>query len=344
MKRLSRMLSCMIAILFFACAVASSAAPKKPKVDPDAALRAALNAAQTMYYGGGNFYEVLFANFSATAANATATKAFNAKAAGDYSSFVTLYTALQAMNRYQVLPSTAGADLILIDDAGGWGVQVLDGKTLQRIGTLKMNAFTALSREKWAASITKQLLGFAGNSKSAKAIVVNPPPSFSAWMGEGIGDAATSSRLQAAHSILIADQSPNASDGTFRFAIPVPDVPGQLASMLQSDLTTWGRYQVVSKVADADLVTSFYSASNCSYAGSTTEYVGKVKESVPNLNCSGSPVVGLIFLDAKTLLPVGFLQVDAPPISNKKGQPDPRGVAFQVLIDAWKSKIAAATP
>jgi hypothetical protein len=295
-------------------------AASKPKVDPNVKLRAALGAAQTVYLmdddAGSDFGS-------------------NERAALFYSAFVSLYDGVQGMNRYQLLPTTTGADLVFRDTSYG-GIQVLDGKTLEPIGTITASAI--FSRQKYTEKLLDQLRDLVGDSKASKPIVPKPPPPLMSRMDEGSGNSAILPAIQAAHFVFILDR------GTFPAPGKTPYQPGQMVSMLRTELTTWGRYQVVSNIADADLVTTFAANDGCVGAGSKTIHEGAITSSVPEFKCSGNPYVALVLLDAKTLQTLGSILVDQPNMSIKSNQPDPRVVTFQKLIDAWKSKLAAQAP
>jgi hypothetical protein len=321
MKRLSGTSLCLVAALFLAFTATSTYAASKPKVDPNAKLRAALYTAQTVYFVNDYAASDQGSKKSATAFYPLV--------------FVPVFNALQGMGRYQLVPSTTGADLVFQQDWNA-GIKVLDGKTLQLIGTF---SFTGGNLQKYTAKLLNQLRDLAGDSRSLKTIVPIPPTPLIVRMDEGGDDSALLHALQSSHSVFMIEKD------TFPAPKKTPYQPGQMVAMLGSDLTAWARYRPVSSVADADLVVTFAVDDGCVGNGTKSERVGSwMKVPVADFKCDGGRSLGLVFRDAKTLQMLGSIWIDQPDLSIKPNQPNPRDVTFEKLIDVWKSKAAMQAP
>jgi hypothetical protein len=320
MKRFYATLLYLMAMPFSAFACGTAYAAPKPKVIPFPKLRAALYNAQTVYFMDDD------------AASAIGS---NELAVRSYPSFVSSFNAVQGMNRYQMLPSTTGADLIFSETAYG-GVQVLDGKTLEPLGAL---SFFANGEKKYTPILLGQLRDYAGDSKASKAIVPIPPTPLIVRADQGSANKAVVPHLQSAHSVFILDKE------TFPAPKKTPYQPGQMVAMLATNLTAWARYQPVSSVADADLVVTFAVADGCVANGTKWEREGSwMKVPVADFKCDGAPSLGLLFRDAKTLQMLGSIWIDQPDMSIKPNQPNPRDLTFEKLIDVWKSKATPQVP
>jgi hypothetical protein len=313
---------CSFVTLLSALAGVNAHAAFESRASAAARLKAALTSAQTVF-----FIEQDVNMVGSAAADPSV-----------YTPYPILYAGLQGMNRYQFLPSAAGADLIFADTRAS--LNILDGKTLQLVGTLYINPFD-MTAKKYTADLVKQLVKLAGPRRTASPIVSQPLPSPTPAQTkrDSLPPSALSAALQTAHSIYILDR------GTFPAPKKEQYQPGQMAARLQSGLKAWGQYQIVPTLAGADLVVTFATDDGCVLTGTTTtERIGTIKTDVPDTWCKNTPSVGLRFLDAKTLQILGYLSIDQPDMTIRPGQPDPRDVTFQKLIEAWKSRLTAQTP
>jgi hypothetical protein len=294
-----------------------SANASTPKVNPAAKLKAALSSAQTVFFVQQDV------NMMGSAVDDPA----------PYKLYAPLYNGIQAMNRYQMLPSATGADLIFASASGS--LNILDGKTFQLIGTLYINPFD-LTAKKYTADIVKQLARLAGTSKASRPTVQQslPPQAPSRSKLDPTPPSTLVQRLEKTHFLYILDL------GTFPAPKKEGYQPGQMVEMLSNDLSDWGRYQIVPTLAGADLIVAFTTDNGCVRTGTTTTgRIGHTKTDVPDIRCDDKPSVGLTFLDAKTLKIVGYVMIDQPDMSIRPGQPNPKDVTFQQLITAWKSEL-----
>ncbi len=306
----SRSAYCLRLFLIFALLLPVTA-EAKPKTDPNAKIRAALAAAQTIYL---------------QEADGTGT-----------ADFLLFQAGLRALGRYQLLNTTLGADLILRYEAPDDGlnprrITFLDSKTLQPLGALSKSGGMlnkSANMAKSAAGLLAQITQFVGDSKPAQPIPAQPSPSTTPGLLTSTQQAA--SLLQAAHSVFVVELSdfcPGPKHTTCQL--------GELLGLLKSDLTGWGRYQLVDSLAAADLVVEMYG--DYYLANQTTEFARfgtkVVGDSTPELN--------LTVLDAKTLAHLGGTSVDLNTDASLHA-PDPKGATIQALVDSLKKIIDSPT-
>ena len=280
------------------CAGGSACAARGGKDSPKSRLEVALGSAQTVFFVEQDGQVV-------------------GTAAPDpwvYKMYGAMYSAIQGINRYQMLASAAGADLIVCDTRAG--LNILDGKTLELVGTLYVSPFD-LTAKKYTGDLVKQITRLAGSSKAINPVVPQAVPQqpSAAERRDPPPASSLSVRLSAARSVYISERD--------RFPAPKKEAyaAGQMAAMLRDDLTAWGRDQALPTTAGADLIVTTSTNNGCVATGTTTtERVGLTKTDVPDIRCDDKPSVGLGFLDARTLQVLGYVWVDQPEMNTKAGQ------------------------
>jgi hypothetical protein len=254
--------------------------------------------------------------------------------------FLAFYDGMQSLGRYQLVPTTVGADLILRYglDRQGAHVSVVDLKSGKLLGTEYYNSNSILldipvpildnviahknkkDEAEWLVGFFKQQAGY---SKSAGITATLPAQKT---LPKSLTSKQAKVRLQAANKVfMITDGVPN---GFF----VGPMIPFNL---LQSDLQSWGRYKLVSSIAEADLVVEI----------SGLRYVYTADFSREN-------TIQIELLDAMTLENI-WSTWDAPPVRKRSYAKllypmplyaDPEhdaSVSVQNLINDWKKEVGA---
>ncbi len=339
MKPPDRSLSRFVLLLLCTLSLLARAAPKKPVGPPEpgskAALTAALTAAHKIYLRED--------------ADVTTTK--------DYSSqYVAFYEDMQTWGRYQLLPSTDGADLIFLFSPfciDTCYISVYNGKTMEWVGDIQQymgGSSLGLSKKgriKGAAKFIKKLMSYAGTSPSAPASTTRQPvspallplPDWANSLGSGSAPALNVSPnpsktfmgtpafqtaflawVKSAHRVLIVDDGLRMSKNS-----PFVGMQNGL-SLLDADLDAWGRYQRVSSLSDADFVMIVEASRDCD------KDIG---------GCEDSLYVSV--RDPKTLrlLRIGSL---TPKPWFKKGHPDLLAQGVANFVGTIRSMLGDPTP
>ena len=305
------------------------AASKKPTGPPapgsKAALTAALSLAQKIYlrYGGDE-----------NSANGYT---------ADYTAF---YQDMQTWGRYQLLPSTEGADLVIQYTAfcrDVCSITVYDGKTMAWVGGINQYLggstlhVSNTTRAKGAAKFIKTLGPYAGPSHSANSSsgqqVVPPPilplPAWASPAGSGSapsvveehisigvpypGNAAFQNAflewVKTQHKVLIIDDELSLTQNS-------PFGRKDVLTLFENDLNAWGRYKIVSSLADADFVMDVDGNGYCDQNSSCTY----------SLNAS--------IRDPKTLRVLANNSFRPTVEFNRKKQADPFPGSLQDFVDA----------
>jgi hypothetical protein len=177
--------------------------------------------------------------------------------------FRAFYAGIQALGRYQLAPTTAGADLILhFDLENGMHVTVFDVRTnkmlaVENAPVLNVKAGTIIAslilppiggivgsknEKKEAESLVNMIKLQAGESKAAGSITTYPTPKR---VPKSPSDKQVKSLMQGAHTILVVNKG--VPSGFF----VAPQIP---FNQFKSDLAAWGRYKLVSSFTDADFI------------------------------------------------------------------------------------------
>jgi hypothetical protein len=321
-----------IVILCLLTSVASASSKKTtgpPPPGSKAALAAALTSAKTVYlrFGGD---ETNAADYPV-----------------DYAAF---YQDMQVWGKYQLLPSTKGADLVIIYGAycrNSCLIEVYDGQTMAWIGEILHNLggssihVSNADRSNGAKNFVKTLAKYAGTTapkdgysgKNPPPAPIPPVPSWAVAAGgtdsaprlvqehisQGVLHPATPAFqdaflawIKTAHNVLIVDDELTMSQ---RSQLGRTDT----LPLFKQDLNQWGRYKEVSSLAEADFVIDV----------STTTYCDKD-------SCDSSLNVRLE--DPQTLRVLAVASVAAY-VYYKKGQSDPFPSSMQSFVNAIRGLV-----
>jgi hypothetical protein len=262
------------ALMFCLIAPMAWGRPVEPTTGPGskAALTAAMSGAHTIFlrYGGDESSE--------------------ARYTPDYVAF---YQGMQTWGRYRLLPTTEGADLVVVYEAfcrNSCSVTVYDGKTMAWIGDIRRSmGWEALhvsdeKHKKEAAKFVEALMPYAGAASfpvpSGNRRIVGPPTlPLPAWAAsfdlssapslvEGhfahIFVEPASNPFQKAfqewakkqHAVLIVDRGLTMSQNN-------PFGRKDALALFEQDLNTSGRYKLVTTLADADFAIALNATSVC---------------------------------------------------------------------------------
>jgi hypothetical protein len=252
--------------------------------------------------------------------------------------FLAFYDGMQYWARYQLVPTTAGADLIFRYGLNPQGAHlaVVDVKQGKLLGTdystqnslllaIPVPILDNILANKNKKSEAEWLVGFckeqAGDSKPAGNVMFLPAPKE---LPKSLSSKQAKARLQAASKVFILN------DGVPNGFFVGPQVP---SNELQSQLASWPRYKLVSSIAEADLVID---VSGIGYVY-TADY-------------SRENTIRIDVEDAKTLQSIWYAW-DAPPVKKHSYArllypvplyADPEhdaSVSVHNLINMWKKEV-----
>jgi hypothetical protein len=235
-----------------------------------------------------------------TAAMSSAHKIFlryggdESRAARYTADYVAFYQGMQRWGRYRLLPSTEGADLIVVYAAfcrGFCSVTVYDGKTMAWIGDIRRSIgrdpfhLSDETRRTDALEFVEALSPYAGASGSTSApggqqVVAPPILPLPAWAASSFDASAAPSLVKVHIATIFVDPASEAFQAAFeawakkQHTVLIVDRGLTMSehnpfgrkdalTMFEHDLSTWGRYKLVSTLADADFVIEVNATSIC---------------------------------------------------------------------------------